>query len=158
MYVDLVLAEARVYGDEHAARPPGTAKCASSSGGVLGQRKATRSPFWSPDVAQARGEAVHPLLELPVGVAPVSVDDGGLVREHVSAAPEEVDRRKLAAVDLLTHQNAPSIDPIAHPNYSTVLLLLFPILSNSRLPWAGAETDDLRRKHLVRVDAHGPLR
>src|SRR3712207_8127276 len=48
-----------------------------------------------------RGEAVHPLFELAVRVAPLVVDHGRLVREHVRAAPEEIHGRKLAAIDLL---------------------------------------------------------
>ena len=60
-----------------------------------------------------------------VGVAPLAVDHGGLLREHVGAAPQKADRRKLAAVYLLRHLGGSF--PLSFPNYSTDPALLFPI-------------------------------
>src|SRR5215204_4956079 len=86
----------------------GTAKWPSSMGGVLGQRNATLSPFPSPESRRREARRSTLLLQRAGGVASPAVDDGGLLGEHVGAAPEEADRRKLAAVDLL-HARAPSL-------------------------------------------------
>ncbi len=98
----LVLAQPGVYGDEH---EPGRRYAEVR----LQHRRRVRAEeghavaLLEPRVAQPRGEAVHALLQLPVRVAPVAVDDRLLLREHVRAAPQKADGRKLAAVDLLGH-------------------------------------------------------
>src|SRR5215210_3098822 len=100
---DLACGETGVYG--YHDQP-----CRRYGEGPLQHRRDVRAEEGDPVVLleacvlEARGEAVDPFFELPVGVAPFPMDHGGLVGEHVGAAPEEAHRRKLRAVDLLVHQ------------------------------------------------------
>src|SRR5918997_1757176 len=108
---DLALAEARVYGDEHEPRRRHAEASLQHRRGVRAE-KGYPVALLETRVAQPRGEAVHPLFQLPVRVAPLAVDHGRLVREHVRAAPEEIDGGKLAAVDLLAHRGRSSPSPV----------------------------------------------
>jgi hypothetical protein len=58
-------------------------------------------PLPEPGRPQRRGQPVHPLAELPVGVAPALRRDGDLVRVHQHAALEEPQRAELGPVGAL---------------------------------------------------------
>jgi hypothetical protein len=103
---DLVVAEAGVYGDEDEASGR-HGEVAFEHGRRVGAEERDPVPLFEPRVPQAGGEAIHALLQLAVGVTSLAVDDGGLLGEHVGTAPEEADRRKLAAVDLLAQKTLP---------------------------------------------------
>src|SRR5215204_2760098 len=99
----LIPPEAGVYGDEDEAGG-WHSEVAFEHGRRVGAEERDPLALPEPRVPQAGGQAVDALLQLSVGVASPAVDDGGLLGEHVGAAPEEADRRKLAAVDLLAQK------------------------------------------------------
>jgi hypothetical protein len=82
---DLVLAETRVYGDENHARCRDTEVRLEHGRGIRAEKGDPVASFEA-RIAQARGEAIDPHFELAIRVAPLAVDHGGLLREHVRAA------------------------------------------------------------------------
>jgi hypothetical protein len=90
--------------------PPaaGTAKWASSSGGILGAEEGHAVVLLEPRGAQSGGQPVDPLLKLAIRVAARAVHHGGLVGEDVGAALEKAYRGELGAVDIaLLHGTDP---------------------------------------------------
>ena len=89
---DLVRAEPRIDGDQHASRGRHAVV-------RLEHRRNVRAEKCHPVVlvhtgrAQRRGKPIHALLELPVGIAAHAMHDRGLVGEDVGAPREEAQRR-----------------------------------------------------------------
>ncbi len=101
---DLVAAEPRV--DRHQHEPGGGhAEVRLEHRGRIGTDEGHAVEMAQPGRAQPRGQTVRALLELAVGIAAGAVDDGDLVGKHVSAAPQERDRRQLGAVRLRLLRN-----------------------------------------------------
>src|SRR5919199_2234971 len=104
--LDLARAQASVYGDEDQARQRYGEMRLEHRRDVRAQERHSIT-LLQVGLFEARGQAVDPLFELFVGVAPVTVDHGGLVREHVGATLEEAHRRELRTVNLLAHAEVP---------------------------------------------------
>jgi hypothetical protein len=117
--LDLARAEAGVYGHQHEARQRHGEVCFEHRRNV-GTEESDPIALLQVGIPQARGEAIDPLFELLVGVAPVAVDHGYLVWEHVGAAPEEAHRCKLRAVNLLHTPLYPFPIMLAYPSGTLV--------------------------------------
>ena len=83
----------------------GTPKCASNMGGVLGHRKATRSPLTTPMPCKAVASRFTRWLQLPVGVARIVVDNGCFVRIDARSAGEETQGGERGVIDRCLHHS-----------------------------------------------------
>ena len=98
--VDLGRAEAGVDGDEDAAGG-GDGEVGLQHRRGVGAEEGDAVVLLETDVAQAVGEAIDALGGLALGVAAVTMDDGGVVRENVGGATEEGDGGEFGAVRLV---------------------------------------------------------
>ena len=102
---DLVRAEPRIDRHQDAARP-GHAVVRLEHRGDVRAQEGDAVVLGEPGGAQGGGEPVHPLLELPVRVAPGAVDHRDLVGKHAGAPLEEADGRELGSIDVLLGHRA----------------------------------------------------
>ena len=106
---DLVGGQADIDGDQDAAGR-GHAVVRLQHGRDIRAEKGHAIVLGQARRAERRGETMHALLVLAVGVAPSAVDDGDLVREDISAPLEEAQRGELGAIDVLAlHVEASAI-------------------------------------------------
>ena len=64
---------------------------------------ATRSPPADARALERSGEPVHPVAQFPVGVDPLAMDDGGLVRVDERAPLQERERLQILVEDAVLH-------------------------------------------------------
>ncbi len=97
---DIVRAQAGVYGHEYTTGGK-HAKVRLKQRRDVWREKRHAVALLEPRIEEPGGEAIHPLFELLVGVAPVPVYDGHLIRVDIGATPEKAYWRKLVAVYFL---------------------------------------------------------